>query len=80
MMCRPSLRAHERQVATESLGDMEVLDALIAREKFYTRVGDKQAALKAADDVRWSVGPWWWLGRPALFRMVPWMLTGIALL
>jgi hypothetical protein len=42
-------------VATESLGDMEVLDALIAREKFYARVGDKEAALKAADDV--SGGP-----------------------
>lgn len=31
---------------------MEVLDALIAREKFYARVGDKQASLKAADEVR----------------------------
>lgn len=39
------------QVATDSLGDMEVLDALIAREKYYARIGDKAAALKAADDV-----------------------------
>lgn len=30
---------------------MEVLDALIAREKYYARIGDKAAALKAADDV-----------------------------
>lgn len=38
-------------MATDSLGDMEVLDALIAREKYYARIGDKAAALKAADDV-----------------------------
>jgi 26S proteasome regulatory subunit N7 len=37
------------RVATESSGDMEVLDALIAREKFYARIGNKAAALEAAD-------------------------------
>ena len=30
---------------------MEVLDALIAREKFYTRIGNKAEALKAADEI-----------------------------
>jgi len=43
---------NELQVATEALGDMEVLDALIAREKYYARIGDKQTALQAADEVR----------------------------
>jgi 26S proteasome regulatory subunit N7 len=39
------------RVATESSGDMEVLDALIAREKFYARIGNKTAALAAADEI-----------------------------
>ena len=39
------------KVAEESSGDMEVLDALIAREKFYTRIGNKAEAVKAADEV-----------------------------
>lgn len=48
----------DAQVATESLGDMEVLDALIAREKYYARIGDKAAALKAADDVSRHLVVW----------------------
>ena len=39
------------RVATESSGDMEILDALIAREKFYARIGNKAAAYAAADEI-----------------------------
>ncbi|TFJ84452.1 hypothetical protein NSK_004437 [Nannochloropsis salina CCMP1776] len=39
------------RVATESSGDMEVLDAMIAREKFFARIGNKTAAYAAADEI-----------------------------
>jgi hypothetical protein len=48
------LKGIEEQLksAEESSGDMEVLDALIAREKLYARIGAKAEAFKAADEVR----------------------------
>lgn len=47
------LKGIEEQLksAEESSGDMEVLDALIAKEKFYARIGAKAEAYKAADEV-----------------------------
>jgi len=39
------------KVAIESSGDMEVLDALIAKSKFFARIGNKAEAYKALDEV-----------------------------
>lgn len=45
------------RVAEESMGDMEVLDALIARERLFIRIGNKAEALKAADEVNSHLSP-----------------------
>jgi hypothetical protein len=51
--CPQELQGIEDQLkyALESQGDMEILDQLIAKSKFFARIGKKAEAYKAGDEV-----------------------------
>jgi hypothetical protein len=41
----------QMKVASETMGDIEQLDAMLAKEKFFMRIGNKAEAFAAAEEV-----------------------------